>query len=82
MLRSHLHLRRSIVRAHPCARLSRIDTLTNASVLPGVAGDYPGAGAAMECDTAQPEFDYVRSLRPLASPRPPRRTEPDLQSTA
>jgi hypothetical protein len=67
-----------------CARIhargfSRIDTLTNASVLPGVVGDYPGAGAAMECDTPQPEIDYVRSLYALAHGR---RSEPDLQSTA
>jgi hypothetical protein len=27
-----------LVRAHPCTRLSRIDALTIASMLPGVAG--------------------------------------------
>jgi hypothetical protein len=43
------------------AAFYRIDTLTIASVLPGIAGDYPVPRTAMECGTAQPGIDYVRS---------------------
>jgi hypothetical protein len=48
-----------------CARIhardfSRIDTLTIASVLPGVGGYYLDPRAAMECHTAQLVMDYVR----------------------
>jgi hypothetical protein len=50
-----------------CARIrardfTRIDTLTIASVLPGVADDYPDPGSRMECDTPQLLGNYVRSL--------------------
>jgi hypothetical protein len=49
-----------------CARIrardfTRIDTLTIASVLPGVADDYPDTSLPMECDTPQPDTNYVRS---------------------
>jgi hypothetical protein len=50
-----------------CARIrardfTRIDTLTIASVLPGVDDDYPDTRSPMECDTPQPDTKYVRSL--------------------
>ena len=49
-----------------CARIlargfSRIDTLTIASVLPGIGGHYLVPGTGMECGTAQLGIDYVRS---------------------
>jgi len=48
-----------------CARIrargfSRIDTLTIASVLPGVGGYYPAPRIATECHTTQLGIDYVR----------------------
>jgi hypothetical protein len=39
-----------------------MDTLTIASVLPGIAGDYLVLRTAMECGTAQLGIDYVRSI--------------------
>jgi hypothetical protein len=49
-----------------CARIrardfTRIDTLTIASVLPGVADNYPYPSSPMECDTPQLDTNYVRS---------------------
>jgi hypothetical protein len=49
-----------------CARIhardfTRIDTLTIASVLPGVADNYPDPGRSTECDTPQLGTNYVRS---------------------
>jgi hypothetical protein len=49
-----------------CARIrardfTRINTLTIASVLPGVADDYPDRYPPMECDTPQLHANYVRS---------------------
>ena len=51
-----------------CARIrargfTRIDALTIASVLPGIAGHYPGPDAGMQCDTPQLPVNYVRSSR-------------------
>jgi hypothetical protein len=48
-----------------CARIhardfSRIDTLTIASVLPGVAPYYLDPDSDMECQTPQLSWDYVR----------------------
>jgi hypothetical protein len=49
-----------------CARIhardfTRIDALTIASVLPGVADNYPDQSSPMECDTPQLQAKYVRS---------------------
>jgi len=53
------------MRAHPCARLFAKDTLTTASVLPGVGANYPVLRTAMECGAKQLRIDYVRSSRLL-----------------
>src|ERR1700688_2865201 len=48
-------------RASLRAAFSRIDTLTIASVLPGIGGHYLVPRTAMECGTSQLNIDYVRS---------------------
>jgi hypothetical protein len=50
-------------RASLRAAFSRIDTLTIASVLPGIGGHYLVPRTAMECGTTQLNIDYVRSSR-------------------
>ena len=76
-----------------CARIrardfTRIDTLTIASVLPGVANNYPYPGSPMECDIPQLDTDYVRSSSvkyvkiaylPLFSPKSSTGQTPNLQ---
>jgi hypothetical protein len=42
------------------ATLTRIDTLTIASVLPGDSDNYADAASAMECDIPQADNSYVR----------------------
>jgi hypothetical protein len=79
--------------ARGCARIrargfTRFDALTIASVLPGVADDYPDTSSPMECDTPQPDTNYVRSLPrkyvknpylPLFWPKPPPGKTPKLK---
>jgi hypothetical protein len=42
------------------ATLAEFDVLTMASVLPGIADDYPGTPHFLECHTAQVGMNYVK----------------------
>jgi hypothetical protein len=76
-------------RASVRATLLEIDTLTIASVLPGVADNYPYPRSPMECDTPQLDTNYVRSSSrkyvknpylPPFSPKPPKGQTPNLRA--
>jgi hypothetical protein len=52
------------MRAHPCARLFSSDTLTSASLLPGVEAHYRSAARSLQCHDPLPDLNYVKRPPP------------------